>query len=636
MSSFEIAILLNEIRSQVIGLRVDKIYHYPPDEVRFKLRGERRMDLVIEAGVRFHPTSFPKESPRFPSSFAMLLRKHLEGGRLVDVKQHNFDRIVILSFQREKKKHIIAELFSKGNLILLDEDFRVIMPLKHNVKIGEAYKFPEVRINPAELKEDDLKEMLEKKEIVKTIAVKLGTGGVYAEEILERAGVDKNKKGDELSEDEIKRIAEAIRDLYSFKSVKPHIILEDGKYVDFQPVELLRYKNAEKKYFDSLYLAIDSFYSWKTAERFEADEKKNERVERLNARLKSQLEAKERFLRDVETNRRIAEYIYENYSRIEKIQSAFRTIRESKKWDEIMRILEDQHKKGRLKEIKRVIPEENAIEVELDSLTFKIWLDRSLPEIAEEYYNRAKKSREKLEGVLRAIERTRDELKDVEKESKFLTGIRVARKRQWYEKYRWYITSEGFLVIGGRNAEMNEEIVSKHMEKNDLFFHTETPGGAATILKNGKKAGDASIREACQFAGIYSALWKEGKHSGEVYYVFPEQVKKSARAGEYLPRGSFFIEGKRNYVSVVMNAGIGVDLENLRLMGGPLEGVRKHCDYFVVIEIGEIDFNKMSVIVAKRLVEMARSDEKHIVRGIATPDEVARFLPPGRSRIAQR
>jgi len=636
MSSFEISILINEIRSQVIGLKVDKIYHYPPDEIRFKLRGERRMDLVIEAGVRFHPTSFPKESPRFPSSFAMLLRKHLEGAKLVDVEQHDFDRIVILSFQREKRKHVVAELFSKGNVILLDENFRVIMPLKHNLKIGELYKFPESRANLAELRENDLKEILEKKEIVKTIAVRLGTGGVYAEEILERAGIDKSKRGDELSEDEISRIAEATRDLYSFKNVKPHIIVENGRYVDFQPVELLKYKDAEKKYFDSLYLAIDAFYSWKTAERFEADEKKSERVERLNARLKSQLEAKERFLREVETNRRIADYIYENYSRIEEIHSAFKAARESKKWEEIMRILEDQHKKGKLREIKRVIPEENAIEVELDRLTFKIWLDKSLPEIAEEYYNRAKKSKEKLDGVLRAIERTRDELRDAEKESKFLTGIRVARKRQWYEKYRWYITSEGFLVIGGRNAEMNEEIVSKHMEKNDLFFHTETPGGAATILKSGKKAGNASIMEACQFAGIYSALWKEGKHSGEVYYVSPEQVKRSARAGEYLPKGSFYIEGKRNYVSVVMKAGIGVDLENLRLMGGPVEGVRKHCDYLVVLEIGEIDFNKMSVIVAKKLVEMARSDEKHIVRGIATPDEVARFLPPGRSRIAEK
>ncbi|NOY11444.1 MAG: fibronectin-binding domain-containing protein, partial [Archaeoglobi archaeon] len=154
-------------------------------------------------------------------------------------------------------------------------------------------------------------------------------------------------------------------------------------------------------------------------------------------------------------------------------------------------------------------------------------------------------------------------------------------------------------------------------------------------LKNGQEAGEQSIKEAAEFAGIYSALWKEGKHSGEVYYVKPEQVKRAARPGEYLPKGSFFIEGKRNYVTVEMKAAIGVDISNLRLLGGPVEGVRKHCDHYVVIEIGDVDFNQFSIQVAKKLVEVAGDEEKHIVRSIATPDEVAKFLPPGRSRIVE-
>ncbi len=262
-------------------------------------------------------------------------------------------------------------------------------------------------------------------------------------------------------------------------------------------------------------------------------------------------------------------------------------------------------------------------------------MDKSIPEIAEEYYNLAKRYKAKLEGLLKAIEKTKEELKRAEESEtkRFLSSIRIARKREWFERYRWYVTSEGFLVIGGRNAEMNEEIVSKHLESRDLFFHTSSPGGAATILKLGQEAGKESIREAAEFSAIYSALWKEGKHSGEVYYVYPEQVKRAAKAGEYLPKGSFFIEGKRNYIDVELKAAIGVDMKNLRLMGGPVRGVKKHCDYFVEIEIGDTDFNEFSVEVAKKLVEIAKDEEKHIVRSIATPDEIAKFLPPGKSRI---
>ncbi|WP_456369554.1 ribosome rescue protein RqcH [Geoglobus sp.] len=638
MSSLDISIVLREIRDDVIGARVDKVYHHVPDEIRIKLRGRGRVDLVIEAGTRFHPTQFPKESPRFPSSFAMLLRKHLENARLTAIEQHDFDRVVILTFEREEKKRIVAELFSKGNVILTDESYRVIMPLNHTVRVGETYRFPEKRVTPLDVESaDDLRKILGDREIVREIASRLGTGGLYAEEILHRAGIDKRKKASELGDEELGKIVEEMKKLFQPEEIKPHIVLENGKYLDYQPVELLKYSGYEKKYFERYWMTIDSFFSAKAVERVEERERKSEVLEKLNARLKSQIEAKERFEREMEKNRRIGDLIYENYTMIEAIHSAFLKARENKGWDEIERIVREQQKDGKLREVRGIVPKENAVDVEVDGHVIRLWLNRSIPEIAEEYYSRAKRFREKLEGVLKAIERTKDELKRAEEieERKMLSSIRVARKREWYERYRWYITSEGFLVIGGRSADMNEEVVSKHMESKDLFFHTEMPGGSATILKNGQEAGENSIREAAEFAGIYSALWKEGKHSGEVYYVKPEQVKRAARPGEYLPKGSFFIEGRRNYVTVEMRAAIGVDISNLRLLGGPVEGVKKHCDHYVVIEIGDVEFNQFSIQVARKLVEVADDEEKHVVRGIATPDEVAKFLPPGRSRIVE-
>ena len=633
MSSLDIAVVIRELES-VIGSRVDKVYHYPPDEIRIKLRGKGRWDLIIEAGKRFHPTIFPKESPRFPSPFAMLLRKHLEGAKLVSLKQYDFDRVILLEFEREERKYLIAELFSKGNIILTDENFKVIMPLRG--KSGGIYTFPEKRVTPLDISVEDLRNLLDEREIVRIIATKLGTGGLYAEEILERAEVDKRKKGSEISDEELGRILEAIREIYRLEDLRPHIVIKDGRYYDYQPIELIKYRDFEKKYFERYYEAIDSFFAFKESERAEEAEKKSEVIEALEARLKKQIEKKEEFERDYELNKRIAEAIYENYTKLEEIRLAFLKARERRSWEEIKRIVLEQKKKGSLREIKEIIPKENAVVVEIGGLEIRLWIDKSLPEIAEEYYNRAKRIKQKLDGLLKAIEKTKEEIRNAEEVEtrKILKSIRIVRRREWFEKYRWYITSEGFLVIGGRNAEMNEEIVSKHLESRDLFFHTSAPGGAATVLKMGQEAGERSVKEAAEFAAIYSSLWKEGKYSGEVYYVFPEQVKRAAKHGEYLKKGSFFIEGKRNYLNVSLKAAIGVDLKNLRLMGGPVEGVKRHCDYYVEIEIGDKDFNEFSVEVAKRLIEMAKDEEKHIVRSIATPDEVAKFLPPGRSRIS--
>jgi hypothetical protein len=171
------------------------------------------------------------------------------------------------------------------------------------------------------------------------------------------------------------------------------------------------------------------------------------------------------------------------------------------------------------------------------------------------------------------------------------------------------------------------------MESRDLFFHTQTPGAPVTIIKNGQDAGEKSLVETAQFAATYSALWKEGKYSGEVYYVRPEQVKKAAKHGEYLPKGSFYIEGKRNYIDVALSCAIGIEIEKLRVLGGPLSAIKKYCDYFVEIEIGSKSHNEIAAEITSKLVEMAGDEEKHIIKGIASPDEIMKFLPPGKSRI---
>ncbi len=618
MSSFDIKACVEELQ-KLIGGKVEKIYHYPPNEIRIRIYAGEKYDLIIEAGRRIHLTKFPKQSPRFPSPFAMLLRKHLEGARIRSIKQHDFDRVVILEFERsDGVKRIIAELFRKGNIILSNDR---VMPLR---PIPGVYELPK----PKELKLDELKNS--DREVVKALAMS-GLGGLYAEEVCYRAGVEKKKKCSELSEEEWERIGKAIEEIMNFEK-RPQIVVKDGEYIDVVPMDLVRYAEYEKKYFETFNEALDDYYSKMISVSEELEELKSEELERLKKRLEIQEETMRKYVEEAERYRKIGDAMYENYQMVEKILEAFREAKERLGWEEIRKRVKSDEKLKKL--VKKIDPAKNTVTVFVNGIEMELDLGKSIHENADAYYQKAKKAKEKAEGVRIAIEKTKEEMKRAEElaERKLVSRMRVRRKREWYEEYRWFFTSDGFLAIGGRTAEMNEEIVSKHMESKDLFFHTQTPGAPVVILKRGQEAPESSIREAAEFAATYSSLWKEGKYSGEVYYVKPEQVSRAAKAGEYLPKGSFYITGKRNYLTVELNCAIGVELEKFRVIGGPVSAVKKHADYYVELEIGNEEPGELSVEIAKKLIEMA-GEEKHIVRAIATPDEIMKFIPPGRSRL---
>lgn len=641
MSSVDIRFCLKELQILIDG-KINKIYH-KGNEIRIKIYAGERYDLFIEAGIRIHLTRFAREI-KLPSSFAMLLRKHLEGGRIREIKQHDFDRIVVITVERGGlTNHLIVELFAKGNIVLVNSEMNIIMALKR-LRRGSTYPFPEIRINPENILED-FSSIIEDNDIVKVLAINGGLGGLYSEEICLRSGIDKNKNAKDLSNDEVQRIISSIKDtfypVYNIDEwvVEPHIVLDNEEYIDVLPFSLEYYSDYGKKYFNTFNEALDEFYSRQVTI---SDKKENVELLKLEKRLEKQIEAKKVFEEESEKFKVMGDSLYENYKIVEEIMEAFRNARKNMSWDEIKSTIRERKEDiknqgaetGLINYVEAVNPAKNSITIKIGNYIYILDLGKSIPQIADEYYEKSKKIKGKLEGLLPEIERTKERIKNVDRAVKtYSSSMRLVRKREWFEKFRWFFTSEGHLVIGGRNSQMNSEIVSKYLESNDLFFHTQSPGAPATVMKEGQNAGEASIEEAAQFSASYSALWKEGRYSGEVYFVKPDQVKKAAKAGEYLPKGSFFIEGKRNYLSVEVSCAIGIDIENLRVLGGPKSAVEKLCDFFLEIEIGEVVPNKLAIEIASELYEMAGEDEKHIVKGIATPDEIMKFLPPGTSRI---
>ena len=135
---------------------------------------------------------------------------------------------------------------------------------------------------------------------------------------------------------------------------------------------------------------------------------------------------------------------------------------------------------------------------------------------------------------------------------------RKDKKREWYEKFHWFISSQGFLCIGGKDATSNEIVVKKHMDKEDLVLHTDMAGSPFFVIKNGQEASEKTIEEAAQATAVYSKAWKLGHTSADVFYVKPEQVSKEAQSGEYMQKGSFMIRGKTTYLRPKLEYAIGL------------------------------------------------------------------------------
>src|SRR3989338_7331248 len=133
--------------------------------------------------------------------------------------------------------------------------------------------------------------------------------------------------------------------------------------------------------------------------------------------------------------------------------------------------------------------------------TIEISLGKGVEENASEYFEKAKKMRKKIEGAKNALARYKEKLETLEKKKakekeQFDSIVTGAAKKEWYEKFRWFFSSEGYLVIGGRDATTNEILIKKHTVDNDVVFHTDMAGSPFFIIKTeGKQPGEQTIRE---------------------------------------------------------------------------------------------------------------------------------------------
>jgi predicted ribosome quality control (RQC) complex YloA/Tae2 family protein len=252
----------------------------------------------------------------------------------------------------------------------------------------------------------------------------------------------------------------------------------------------------------------------------------------------------------------------------------------------------------------------------------KIVLDlkKSAQENAAHYYEEAKKLRGKAEGTKEAIVKTKEELKVLEAEPK-KPEVKIKRKREWYEKFHWFFSNDGFLVIGGRDAKQNESIFSKYFDENDLFMHADIHGAPVVIIKNGLTAPEGTLNEAAQFAANYSNAWKEELAAVDVYAAKREQVGKYSH-GEVVAKGGFVIKGERKWFrNVGLGAFIGISQSGVECV--PEKCGSGRFSVFAKIEAGGFEKGEVASKLGKLL-----SKEREV--GI---DELVSLLPPGKGHL---
>ncbi|BDZ71800.1 hypothetical protein GCM10025861_23170 [Methanobacterium petrolearium] len=414
---------------------------------------------------------------------------------------------------------------------------------------------------------------------------------------------------------------------------------ENGKEIgdkkgkeDVLPLDILTYKNFQKERFDTFNQAADEFYSAKVGAGIKKVQEDiwAKQVGKYEKRLRIQEESLEKFQKTVIQSKKRGDLLYSHYSEVQNILDIIHQAREKFSWAEIASKLKKGRKEG-MQEAQSIesLDKMGVLTLNLEGEGVMVDSNLEIPENAEKYYNKGKKAKRKIKGVNIAIERTKKDVdrmrnkRELALEKVQLPQKRVRKPLKWFEKLRWFLSSDGLLVVGGRDAGTNELVVKRYLDNQDIYLHSDIHGAPSVVIKKGEsEIPEESIQEAGHMAASFSSAWSKGYGSQDVYWVHPEQVSKTPQSGEFVARGAFIIRGTRNYLrGIPLKIAVGiVDYEGERIMAGPQEAVSKYTDNYVVLKPGFTKKEEIARSVLKKI------DPDHVL----TLEDVIRVLPSGK------
>lgn len=684
MTSLDIRFLVKELRNSLLNGIVRKIYQYGKAGSRQFLfevhvpKGGGQW-LYIDCNKLFL-TKYKKATPQEPPSFCMFLRKHLMGKKIKGIRQFEFDRIIEIVTD---ENILIIELFSTGNLILCDSLYKIIMPLEiqkwrgREIRPKIPYKYPPKVTNPFNVYFDSMRRSMAKSDrnVSAYMATVMGLGQDYSKEVMARAGVKSDKLAKELSLGEASGLHKS---LLSLDTEKPDPSVYSG-FVSPFPLMMMEQK---PKSFPTLSEAFDEFFSGQQIkavkeEVIRATVEEKERVERI---VEQQDAAGDKWLRIVNESQEKGNRIYSHYPVVE---SALEGISKAKAsgmgWEEIKQTVRGEAT-PEAESIKDIREGDGIVVLELGGMDVEIEINKSVEENAARYYEDAKWAKKKLGGLGLASEETQADLAEAEGKEEEVLGedfkklvfprereaapgvgeaaevtpeseenleavepVKAPREKErmrWYEKYRWFFSSDGFLVIAGKDAEQNENLIKKYTDPTDVVFHADIPGAAFVVIKSqGLNIPDQSKREAAEFAAASSKAWARGLGTVDIFSVTREGVSKSPPSGQYLPKGSFMIRGNREwYRNLELKLAVGVKISResntAKVVSGPLMAVRKNSDYFITLKPGLKKSLELARLMKNKILVKARPEDRYLIEQLPL-DELQVAVPSGMADVVE-
>ena len=543
---------LSELRATALGARIEKVYQPERDEILLQMRsfsGGKR--LLINAGSNNSRIGFceiPKENPQNPPMFCMLLRKYLQGAKLVEIEQADFDRVAFLGFDTrdemgfECRRYLIAELMGKySNLIFADGDKKIITALRttdfsfdsvRQLIPGMVYTLPSTdKINPRHISESEFLALIASapperacdKLIVSSF---MGVAPVVAREIVYGAtGHTDTPVGYCFAYDlwgDLLKLQRTLND----ENFSPCLILNGEEAVEYSFIPLNQYGSYERRDFESAGALLDAYFA--SRDNKQRVHQRASDILRLltnaETRIRKKLELQRGELRECDegdTYRKYGDLITANLYRLPK-KASFAELEDYEAMDE-----DGSCPTLRIELDSRLSPSANAqrfYKKYTKSKTAKVELAKqiALGESELEYIYTVFEALTRAESPADLME-IRDELY----RSGYASRMKAyASHKQKAPVVMQFVTPDGMKVLCGKNNLQNEYITHKLADKNDYWFHArKTPGSHVLLVTEGREPTDLDFTTAAEIAACYSKA--EGANIG-VDYLLARHVKKPA------------------------------------------------------------------------------------------------------------
>ncbi len=532
---------------RLIGRRLEKAFDLVPAGLGLVFREPTvgRTELWLVPGRYAALVPGAQEHAEGLSPLAQAVRRAASGAALQEVTAPPGERYLELRFGRAADAGgttIAAELFGTGNLVLArDEKILAVAHVRRwaqrELRPGAAYRRPPAREDPFVLGAAAIESELvrSRTDLASTLAARLSLGGPVAEEILARGGWDPAAPAAPNAHAMAPGIHAELAALLAEVGAAPRgfLVRRGEELLDTTPyrprrwatvegVELIErptYSETVLAYFAALRAAEPSAEeSRRAAERAEVD--------RLAAR---QREALGTLATAIDALQKDAEAVYAEFGAAE----------------------------AGLGEAALRRPRPATIRLRLSGREVELPVGEGAQAAAQGLYEEAKRLAAKREGAATALRATEERLAALDADgsahAEAPTAPPAGRRAppRWFERFRWFVSSEGALVLGGRDAGSNDLLVRRHLHDGDLYVHADLHGAASVVVKRpspGVPAGEATIREAAQWAVAFSKAWRAGLASATAFWASPDQVSKSAASGEFVPRGAWMVRGTKHFV----------------------------------------------------------------------------------------